>query len=269
MYIFQKMYPSFLSMKIFKLLILILCITAFLPAHDKFVLVTVPKCGSHLIIHMLNEMLQKDDQRQLNTDFDVFLKEFNIAERKGTYLSTHQLCTPEAVDLIRERGYKVIFVIRDPRDQLVSLMYFNQNGYWPHLPMNDFTVEEKITELITGEHFGFYCYEESYARRIGWIDLGPDITYVTTFEKLIGRRGGGSDELQIQELMNIAGHIGVPLNRKKCKMIAKKAFGKDYTFRKGQIGSWKSHFTEENKALYKQYYGQELIGLGYETDFNW
>ncbi len=256
-------------MKIFKLLILFLCFTSLLSAHDKFVLVTVPKCGSHLIVHMLNEMLEKDDQRHLNSDFEGFLKEFFIAEGKGTYVSTHQLCIPKAVDLIRKNGYKVIFVIRDPRDQLVSLMYFNQNGYWPQLPINDFTVEDRITELITGERFGFQCYEESFIPRLGWIDLGPDITYVTTFEKLVGRRGGGSDELQMQELMNIASHIGVSLNVKKCKIIAKKAFGKDYTFRKGQIGSWKTHFTEENKALYKQYYGQELIDLGYETDFNW
>jgi len=237
--------------------------------HEKFILITTPKCGSHLIIHILNEILQKEDQRQLRSVFPDFLHELAIAEKNNTYLSTHQPCTPEAAEYVKSHGYKVIFILRDPRDQLVSLMHYNQRGYWPQLPMNHLSHSEQITELITGNRFGFHCYEESFVDRLGWKDLGPDITYVTTFEKLIGYRGGGSDTQQKQEILNIAEHIGITLSPQDCERIAKRAYGKGFTFRKGMIGSWKSHFTLDHVELFKLLYGQELIDLGYEQDFNW
>lgn len=41
------------------------------------------------------------------------------------------------------------------------------------------------------------------------------------------------------------------------------------TFRKGQTGGWKKHFTSDQKKLFKKVAGQLLIDLGYEKDFNW
>ncbi|NGX57536.1 MAG: hypothetical protein K940chlam3_00428 [Chlamydiae bacterium] len=208
------------------MMIFFLFIPFAISAHDKFILVTVPKCGSHLIIHVLYEMLHKNDQRQLRSDYQDFLHELMIAERRGTYLSTHQPSSQEAIEFVKDHGYKVIFIIRDPRDQLVSLMYYNQQGYWPQLPISQLSQSEQIEELITGNCYGYQAYEDCFSNRLGWIDLGPEITYVTTFEKLIGIHGGGSDELQMQEIMNIGAHIGVSLLRKRCQKIAQAAYGK-------------------------------------------
>jgi len=251
------------------LVLIALFLPSILLAHDKFILITTPKCGSHLIIHILNEMLHKVDQRQLRSDFPDFLEELMSAEQKHTYLSTHQPCDQEAVDFVKAHGYKIIFIIRDPRDQLVSLMYYNQKGYWPQLPMDHMSESEQIEELITGNQFGLRAYDECYGKRLGWADLGSEVTYVTTFEKLVGSRGGGSDAEQIQEILNIAAHLSIPISPKQCKRIAKKVYGQGFTFRKGMIGSWTSHFTEEHKELFKLMYGQQLIELGYEDDLNW
>jgi hypothetical protein len=41
------------------------------------------------------------------------------------------------------------------------------------------------------------------------------------------------------------------------------------TFRKGQPGNWKEHFTDANKKLFKEVTGDLLIRLGCEKDMNW
>lgn len=40
-------------------------------------------------------------------------------------------------------------------------------------------------------------------------------------------------------------------------------------FRKGAIGDWQNHFSEEHKQLFKSIAGEQLINLGYEKDKNW
>jgi hypothetical protein len=41
------------------------------------------------------------------------------------------------------------------------------------------------------------------------------------------------------------------------------------TFRKGKPGNWQEHFTEANKALFKEQTGDLLVQLGYEEESNW
>jgi hypothetical protein len=41
------------------------------------------------------------------------------------------------------------------------------------------------------------------------------------------------------------------------------------TFRKAKPGNWREHFTEANKALFKEQAGDLLIELGYETGDDW
>ena len=39
--------------------------------------------------------------------------------------------------------------------------------------------------------------------------------------------------------------------------------------RKGTIGDWKNYLNENSKDIIKQYYGDCLIEMGYEKDYNW
>ena len=41
------------------------------------------------------------------------------------------------------------------------------------------------------------------------------------------------------------------------------------TFRKGKVGDWRSHFTEEHKTLFKEVTGDLLVALGYEENNDW
>ncbi len=89
------------------------------------------------------------------------------------------------------------------------------------------------------------------------------------FEALVGKRGGGSDGHQMMEINRILNHLDITKNHAFLKPIGHYLFGHSMTFRKGHIGSWKTHFTEHHKTLFKNIGGQLLIDLGYENDLNW
>jgi sulfotransferase 6B1 len=62
-----------------------------------------------------------------------------------------------------------------------------------------------------------------------------------------------------------------PLSREQASQIVRKMYGKgSLTFRKGQSGDWRNHFTDAHKRDFKETAaGELLIELGYEKDANW
>lgn len=92
---------------------------------------------------------------------------------------------------------------------------------------------------------------------------------VIRFEDLVGEKGGGSKEKQVQTIKNIAQFLEIELSDDKIEKICQSLWGGTWTFRKGTIGQWKEKFTEEHVRLFKEYLGQDLIDFGYEEDFNW
>ncbi|WP_347550652.1 hypothetical protein ABFG93_03385 [Pseudalkalibacillus hwajinpoensis] len=52
-------------------------------------------------------------------------------------------------------------------------------------------------------------------------------------------------------------------------MLANIDTGKSFTFRSGQIGSWKKEFDEEVIQLFKKNANEFLIEMGYESDECW
>jgi sulfotransferase 6B1 len=64
--------------------------------------------------------------------------------------------------------------------------------------------------------------------------------------------------------------LNLPLSESEVTTLADQIlFQKSTTFRKGQIGDWHNHFSEQHKAAFKQVAGEALIQLGYETNYDW
>ena len=91
------------------------------------------------------------------------------------------------------------------------------------------------------------------------------------FENLIGSKGGGSDDVQAQEILKMAEHLRIELSPEKLAHVQKELFGNSRTFRQGKTGGWQQTFTPEMKSAFKNVPGanQLLIDLGYEKDSNW
>lgn len=244
--------------------------------HSGIVLTSVPKCGTHLAIKCIKAITGLSFSGHTNTWISPNAHDFN-----KPFLAGHMIYSEKHSALIRQKKSRGILILRDPRDQCISWLYFVRNthsGVWPLLAQMDFNEALSYWIQHTSATYSslplwkdpqilsFEGIDDLYGKYLPWIDH-PSF-YTTTFEKLVGARGGGSTEDQIQEIINIAQHIGHPISIERATQIANTLFG-TRTFREGQIGAWKKHFTQEHKDLFKQIGGQLLIDLGYEQDLNW
>lgn len=241
--------------------------------HDKFVVLTPPKTGTHLLTKILSYMTEKQcyhHGRDVGSAANM-LKIIKQLEHKNMFFDNHQV-NPEIIHMLLDNNYKIVSLIRDPRDQLLSVLRWILEGRWPSLNLKHLTAEEQIDELILGTRFGWKAFEQCFAKTcpIRLIESLPDnVAYISRFEYLVGPKGGGNLEYQILEILNLASHIGVQLSVEKAEQIAKMAYGGTWSFRHGKIGSWKNQFSMTNKDTYKLYYGSLLIDWGYEEDYEW
>lgn len=185
---------------------------------------------------------------------------------------THLFYNAEYAQRLNRPEYACFFIYRDPRDQMVSFMFYMKqlgNG-WPAAMSKSY--DEIIDNLIDTASLaginppagGIRALYESY---LPWLNE-PHVLAIR-FEDIVGENGGGSDEMQRKTIRDIAHHLGITLSDEALEEITKKLFGGTRTFRKGAIGSWRRYFKEEHKKKFKAVAGQLLIDLGYETDFNW
>lgn len=90
------------------------------------------------------------------------------------------------------------------------------------------------------------------------------------FDELIGVRGGGIRELQMNVLARIARHLGISADTELLERVGRNLFSeRSATFRQGRIGTWKEELNPQHKAAIKCHLGSLLVELGYEKDQDW
>lgn len=247
-------------------------------SEQPFVVITPEKSGTHLLTKAMERMTDKKTTNcwQHTLPSDQFLGFLQEAKTKNSFLQMHALPTAEIINTLQKHSYKVLFLMRDPRDVAVSLLFYIEKG-WQYGPFRlDFpygllTLDEKLDELITGARYGLSAVQSIIGKRIPWTQLDPNFVYTVHFEKLVGAEGGGTKEAQLQELVNIANHLNISLTEEKIEFITNQLFGVpgEKTFRSGKIQSWKKHFKPQHVAAFKKKFNNELILLGYENDDKW
>ncbi len=194
---------------------------------------------------------------------------------------SHWPYTQEAAKFLDNKTIANFFVIRDPRAMLVSMAHMVKDS-WHGEHAN---IEDIVWDFIDGRQKNFIRWgvtvHEAYPLiwELGVTDfyklylpwMHAKNFYTVRFENLIGNKGGGSDELQLQEIKNIATHAGVTLPLEKIITIRDQLFGGSTTFREGKTDGWKKLFSPEMKVAYKKAPGatQLLIDLGYEANDQW
>lgn len=224
-----------------------------------FAVISIPKSGTHLLLKLLSILT---NTKQLITTYKTW---YQLDERtmhnfltKPFLLKAHIIHINENIMQINKSNIKTCFLYRDPRAQIVSSAFFivKELPVFAKFDLN-VIIDKLITEI---DHF--------YHLFLPW-QFEPYI-YTTTFEKLIGENGGGSQDAQLQEIIAIANHVGVQIDLQQALDISKQLFGGTPTFREGQIDSWKKYFLERHKEAFKNGPGQKLLELlGYEKDKNW
>lgn len=264
--------------------------------HDDFVLNSIPKCGTHLIMsciyHLINKYVDEacdygaiEAKIRKHQDLTDYLRLLQTLKGQNFIHKTHIPYYPQVEDVLLEAGMKWIFCMRDPRDAIVSLVFYMEglkhNGNHRDFMLLDSQIYDRLTlsNKINSAMTGTYCtnYLEKFLRAMyGWTKSPYGL--VVRYEDLIGPAGGGSTEAQIKTIREIASYLNVIVSEDELKAVAahtnrfkkpsvQHVLGEHYV--QGQIGNWRMYFDESNKALFKQLFGNELIELGYERNSRW
>jgi hypothetical protein len=131
------------------------------------------------------------------------------------------------------------------------------------------TMEARINAAIQGvEEPGSELtpIRRRYEGYLGW--LGQPEVLSLRFEDLILERRMALERL-LEYLKQRGFSLRMPREEALATLEAAVAPKKSGTFRKGQPGNWREHFTEANKTLFKESTGDLLVRLGYERDSDW
>lgn len=244
-----------------------------------------PKSGSHLLLQVMNGFTQimpykyvdadpirtikKDGGRRTADDIFTDLRSVPNGVISWGYVDA----TPENASFLTSDGRINFFIYRDPRDMLVSQVFFATDMHGEH-GMHDYynslpDFEARLNVAVTGidrDGLKMVSVKQRYEGVFQW--LKQKNTMCIRFEDLINNR-----DATLMSMLDEVESTGykIPTPREKALPILVDAIQpkKSHTFRSGKTGGWTQHFSEENKKLFKDVAGDLLVQLGYEKDNNW
>ena len=245
----------------------------------------MPKSGSHLIIQVLQGLPKlgpfvnpgfppinrSEDNRKL-PEAGVLANLQHLRPGDIAYGYVH--AREPYISELTKHGKATMFVYRDPRDVIVSHIFYATDMHKGH-GMHSYyteqlqTMEERINAAIRGvEEPGskLTSIQAKYENYLGWLEE-PNVLSMR-FEDLILNRGTALG--QILDYLETRGYSPI-VDRRQAVNILEESIAprRSGTFRKGQPGNWQEHFTEVNKAVFKEQTGDLLVTLDYEKSANW
>ena len=244
-----------------------------------------PKSGSHLLLQILNGFTQimpykyvdadpirtitKNGRRRTADEVLTDLKRTPSGIISWGYLEA----TKENASFLTAAGRVNYFIYRDPRDLLVSQVFFATDMHEEH-GMHDYykslpDISARLKVAITGiEQAGLrmVSVKQRYEGVFQWLEQKN--VMCMRFEDLINDR----DET-LNAMLDEVEKTGykIPTPREKAIEILVEAIQpkKSHTFRAGKTGGWKTYFTDEHKKLFKDVAGDLVVRLGYEKYNDW
>lgn len=233
------------------------------PSKVEYITLTMPKSGTHLlgkVFHLFEEL------------------GYQFPNGTGAHLShpghpnnIHPNIKPYL------RKVKKLILIRDFRDVLVSAVFWYDRNYsnvpyWNSIPSFD----EKLLALIEERVPGNLSFLSKNLEILDLFTNKSSLYYsdytIIKFEKLIGVKGGGTYEDQVEELGKFAEYFGFNLTAEDFDYIAENLHGirpQDtcgQTYRKGVIGEWKRYFKPHHIRAFNKRFGADLVKWGYEIE---
>lgn len=244
-----------------------------------------PKSGSHLLIQILKGFTQIMPYRYVEAD------PIRTIEKKGRRRTAEEIledlqdiprgvigwgyvdASPENVAFLCKPHRVNYFLYRDPRDMLISQVFFATEMHEEH-GMHEFykslpDFDERLNVAITGiDRQGLYMVNvrQRYASVAEWLEQ-PHVMSVR-FEDLINNRDATLHAM-LDEVESTGYKIPTPRGTAVSVLAKSIQPRKSHTFRSGKTGSWREHFTVEHKGLFKDVTGDLLVKLGYEKDNDW
>lgn len=245
----------------------------------------MPKSGSHLIIQVLQGLTRlgpfvnpgfppvnrSEDNRKLP---DVSILGNIRRMRPGDIAYGYISAKEPFISTLTSSGRATIFVYRDPRDMIVSHVFYAtqmHTGHGMHQYYNQElkTMEERINAAIQGvqtPEAPLSPVKEKYEAYLGWLDE-PNVLCMRFEDLILDRQAALGRILDYLEERGFTPKT----SRTQAISVLEQAIipKKSGTFRKGKPGNWQEHFTEQNKTLFKEKTGDLLSRLGYAHGQDW
>ncbi|GJM39850.1 MAG: sulfotransferase [Ardenticatenaceae bacterium] len=235
-----------------------------------------PKSGTTWMLKMIASLPGYEEIGNYYGDFQKY-----HTTKHGHVIHGHDAYTPELKNILLEEGVKVILMLRDPRDQLVSRMFHvkrSTNHAWNER-MKSMDNDEALMLCIEGRENlpGMY---DMITLAQSWLNENAE-ALVMKYEDLL--------EDTVQHFRIVLDYLGIRNNQGLAEVIvernrfARLSMGKRIWqnqrkpgqedskshFRKGIVGDWRNYLTPEHIQRFKELCGQQLIELGYEQDLDW
>ncbi len=242
-------------------------------AHDsdapRILCVSIPKAGTHLLERAL--CLHPKLYRKLvptvseeNVDRWKGVPGLLAKLRPGQVAASHLPFRSEYPEVIARNGVRPIFLIRDPRDIVVSQVHYvsKRTDHRFHALFDGLPdVKERLRLAIAGDpEHNVVSIGDRLDYFAGWLDAA----LVVRFEDLVGPDGGGDRDRQAATLRSIYDFLGIDVDGHALARIGDRLFSADSpTFRSGVIGGWRRSFDQELEALFDRTAGDRIRPYGY------
>lgn len=197
--------------------------------------------------------------------------------RPGDIAYGHIHALPGPATFLRQPGIAAYFILRDPRDVVVSHVHYITSMAPSHIhhhyyQENLHTFEERLTASIVGiniEGVPLPDIRQRFEPYIGWLEYPEVLTL--RYEDFIASPESQNETLgKVFDYAQQRGfHFACPRPQALHILAASINPKRSPTFRSGKIGGWKKSFAPEHKRIFKDVAGDLLIRLGYETSQDW
>ncbi|XP_061915411.1 sulfotransferase 6B1 [Entelurus aequoreus] len=241
---------------------------------DDILLVAYPKCGFNWMVGVLKKMMMEATGRKVETRMPPLMEFFgpDVSQVMDQSPSPRLLGTHLHPDNIPATFFakraKMLVIFRNPKDTLVSFYHFCNNN--PVLPSVS-SWESFFADFLSGDvPWGSY-FEHALAWEKRMDD--PDVMLVT-YEQLKQDLG--------QAVRHMASFLGFTLTQDQVRRVSEAStFAamkessqhggiENIIFRKGEVGDWRNHFTEEQSRQMDQVFSRHLAGtrLGRQLNYD-
>jgi hypothetical protein len=186
----------------------------------------------------------------------------------------HLHALPESVQALCRDGVAPYFIYRDPRDVVVSHVFYvtdinsrhaHHDYYANELKTFDQRLEVSILGRLELDH-PFPDIRSRFDPFLAWLDRTEVLTL--RYEDLLQDARG-----QLARIFDHAVSRGFTYRGERAVAIEILSESiqpqESPTFRSGKAGGWRQHFTPAHKQLFKNTAGDLLTRLGYEQNQNW
>jgi hypothetical protein len=271
-----------------------------LSASPVFFANSFPKSGTHLLTQVMQGLARIGPAVDSGLDAVVMFDGFTGRRRGegeilgdlGRYLPGdigygHVHAFESTITVLCQAGFAACFVLRDPRDVVVSHVHYVAEMAPNHIHHRYYhqmlkTFDERLRASIVGvsvEELQRASTADSgpvyeplpdiqarFAPYLGWLER-PEVLTLRYEDLLTGRQA------TLGRLLDHVVQRGFEPACKREQAISALEDSIDPqrspTFRRGKQGGWKTSFTDEHRDLFKSVAGDILLQLGYEQGSEW